>query len=217
MSNLVAHFLAARSFLDRPDEPCSRSRNSDFSQRFEFELGCVGKPPATRRGLASVAFGQPRQRILFSWNHQGGLRWCRKSAHCRKFKEMNFHFAHQVEPMCRDGAPGESARWQRRATSGPSLAGLVLARTRFARAGHRIAAAALILLAVVELSPLGNALIEPLEDHFPPWDATRGSPAGIVVLGGAVDPGFVAARNEADINEAAERIAVVPALASCDG
>jgi uncharacterized SAM-binding protein YcdF (DUF218 family) len=94
------------------------------------------------------------------------------------------------------------------------IAGLVLARTRFARAGHRLAAAALILLAIAGLSPFGRALIEPLEDRFPPWDATRGPPAGIVVLGGAVDPGFVAARGAADINEAAERLAVVPALAS---
>jgi uncharacterized SAM-binding protein YcdF (DUF218 family) len=93
------------------------------------------------------------------------------------------------------------------------IAGLVLARTRFARAGHRLAAAALILLAIVGLSSFGKALIEPLEDRFPPWDATRGPPAGIVVLGGAVDPGFVAARGAADINEAAERLAVVPALA----
>jgi uncharacterized SAM-binding protein YcdF (DUF218 family) len=93
------------------------------------------------------------------------------------------------------------------------IAGLVLGRTRFARAGHRLAAAALILIAIIGFSPFGNLLIEPLEDRFPPWDAARGPPAGIVVLGGAVDPGFVAARGAPDINEAAERLAVVPALA----
>jgi uncharacterized SAM-binding protein YcdF (DUF218 family) len=93
------------------------------------------------------------------------------------------------------------------------IVGLVLWRTRFRRAGRRLAAAALILLAIVGLSPFGNALIEPLEDRFPPWDASRGAPAGIVVLGGAVDPAFVAPRGSPDLNEAAERLTVIPELA----
>ena len=93
------------------------------------------------------------------------------------------------------------------------LLGLALAPSRFRRAGRRLAAAALILFAIIGLSPFGNALIEPLEDRFPVWDASRGAPTGIVVLGGAVDPGFVATRGSPDLNEAAERITVVPELA----
>ena len=93
------------------------------------------------------------------------------------------------------------------------IVGLVLARTRFRRAGRRLAAATLILFAIVGLSPAGNALIEPLEDRFPPWDASRGAPDGIIVLGGALDPTFVATRGGPDLNEAAERIAVIPELA----
>jgi uncharacterized SAM-binding protein YcdF (DUF218 family) len=93
------------------------------------------------------------------------------------------------------------------------LLGLALTRTRLARIGRRLAAAALILFAVVGVLPFGTALIEPLEDRFPPWDASRGPPTGIVVLGGALDPDFVAARGAPDLNEAAERLAVIPELA----
>ena len=51
------------------------------------------------------------------------------------------------------------------------LVGAVLLRTRFARAGWRLVIASLLLLAVLGLSPLGNALIIPLEQRFPAWDA----------------------------------------------
>ena len=57
----------------------------------------------------------------------------------------------------------------------------------------------------------------PLEDRFPRWnaelEANRPAPDGMVVLGGAIDPELVATRGTADINEAAERLIVVPALA----
>jgi acyl-CoA synthetase (AMP-forming)/AMP-acid ligase II len=48
-------------------------------------------------------------------------------------------------------------------------------------------------------SPVGNALIVPLENRLPPSDATRGASDGIVVLGGAIDgsgPGSKVALNE---------------------
>jgi uncharacterized SAM-binding protein YcdF (DUF218 family) len=93
------------------------------------------------------------------------------------------------------------------------VVGLALTRTRLARIGRRLAAATLILLALVGILPFGNVLIEPLEDRFPPWDASRGAPTGIVVLGGALDPDFVAARGAPDLNEAAERLTVIPQLA----
>ena len=31
-------------------------------------------------------------------------------------------------------------------------------------------------------------VLYPLELRFPPWDATRGAPDGIIVLGGAIEP-----------------------------
>ena len=93
------------------------------------------------------------------------------------------------------------------------ILGLLLWPTRFARAGRRLVVASLVLLAVLGLSPVGNALIVPLEERFPPWDAAGGAPDGIVVLGGALSPHVSAARNEVALNEAAERLTVGAELA----
>src|SRR5712691_10413946 len=95
------------------------------------------------------------------------------------------------------------------------LLGLLLLWTRFARAGRRLAAASLLVLAMLGFSPIGNALIIPLEQRFPPWDAARGGPApdGIIVLGGAISPDVSAARNDPALNEAAERMTAIPELA----
>jgi uncharacterized SAM-binding protein YcdF (DUF218 family) len=93
------------------------------------------------------------------------------------------------------------------------LLGLLLVPTRFARAGRALAFASLIVLAILGLSPVGNALMIPLEDRFPRWDATRGAPDGIIVLGGAISPDVSAARDEVALNEAAERLTVAVELA----
>jgi uncharacterized SAM-binding protein YcdF (DUF218 family) len=93
------------------------------------------------------------------------------------------------------------------------LLGALLLATRFSRAGWRLVIGSLVGLAVIGLSPVGNALILPLEERFPHWDAARGAPDGIVVLGGAITPDVSAARNEVTLNEAAERMTVVPELA----
>ena len=96
---------------------------------------------------------------------------------------------------------------------GLGLLGVLLLATRRARVGRFLTAASLIALAVLGLSPLGNALIIPLEQRFPPWDDSRGPPDGIVVLGGAITPDVSAARNEVALNEAAERVTATVALA----
>jgi uncharacterized SAM-binding protein YcdF (DUF218 family) len=91
------------------------------------------------------------------------------------------------------------------------IGGLLLLPTRFARAGRWLAFVSLVVLAILGFSPIGNALIIPLENRFPPWDATRGAPDGIIVLGGVIDgsgPG-----DEVVLNEGAERLIVVPELA----
>ena len=92
------------------------------------------------------------------------------------------------------------------------LLGVVLMATRFARAGRRLAAVALILTAVAGWSPLGNALILPLEERFPPWDAAPGAPAGIICLGGALDTVVSSVRDEVALNEAAERMTAMAEL-----
>ena len=96
---------------------------------------------------------------------------------------------------------------------GLGLFGVLLLPTRFTRAGRRVMVASLVALALLGLSPLGNALIIPLEQRFPPWDDSRGPPDGIVVLGGAIAPDVSLARNEVALDEAAERVTAAVALA----
>jgi uncharacterized SAM-binding protein YcdF (DUF218 family) len=93
------------------------------------------------------------------------------------------------------------------------LVGAVLMGTRRARCGRRMIVTAVLLLAIAGLSPLGNALVLPLEQRFPPWWAGTGEPTGIIVLGGAVSPAVSAQRGSPELNEAAERMTVVADLA----
>jgi uncharacterized SAM-binding protein YcdF (DUF218 family) len=86
------------------------------------------------------------------------------------------------------------------------FAGALLLATRFARAGLQCLLASLLLLAICSFSPLGNALMLPLEQRFPPWNPAGGAPDGIVVLGGAFDTVVAPARGEISLNEAAERM-----------
>ena len=65
---------------------------------------------------------------------------------------------------------------------GIGLVGLILLCTRFTRLASWLVVTSLVLIALFGLSPLGNALILPLEQRFPAWDASRGPPDGIVVL-----------------------------------
>jgi len=91
--------------------------------------------------------------------------------------------------------------------------GLALLATRRARAGIWLIAASFVALAILGLSPIGNALMIPLEQRFSPWDAARGPPDGIIVLGGAISPDLSFARNEVVLNESAERLTVAAELA----
>jgi uncharacterized SAM-binding protein YcdF (DUF218 family) len=93
------------------------------------------------------------------------------------------------------------------------FAGAVLLATRFARGGLQCLLASILLLAIFGFSPLGNALMLPLEQRFPPWDPARGAPDGIVVLGGAFDTIVAPARGEISLNEAAERMTSAVELA----
>ena len=81
---------------------------------------------------------------------------------------------------------------------GLGLLGAILLATRWARvrsqADGRLDRAARDLRA---FSPLGNLLLYPLEQRFPPWDAAHGAPDGIVVLGGSIDADLSAAHGEA--------------------
>ncbi len=85
--------------------------------------------------------------------------------------------------------------------------GAILIWTGWARWGRRFVTVGAILLLVVGLSPLGNALILPLEDRFPRDDLDRlPPPTGLVILGGAEDRLVGSARKAPTLNEAGERL-----------
>ena len=92
--------------------------------------------------------------------------------------------------------------------------GAILIWTGWARWGRRFVTIGAILLLVAGLSPLGNALILPLEDRFaranlddPPL------PTGFIILGGAEDRLVGDARGAPALNEASERIVEAVMLA----
>src|SRR4051794_38544016 len=69
-----------------------------------------------------------------------------------------------------------------------ALCALLLWPTRFSKLGRRVVAFSLLLLLIAGATPLGTALLVPLENRFPPWDASTGAPTGFVVLGGVINP-----------------------------
>ena len=96
---------------------------------------------------------------------------------------------------------------------GIGVIGALLLATRMASAGRKLLIFAIVLFAICGFSPLGNLLLYPLEQRFPPWDAARGAPAGIVVLGGSIDSDVSAAHGVAVVAGAADRIIAAAALA----
>src|SRR4051812_35743275 len=93
------------------------------------------------------------------------------------------------------------------------LAGAMLLFTRFALHGRRVLSASILLLAICGWSPLGSLLLYPLEQRFPSWDAARGAPDGIVLLGGAIDPDLSAARGVPAFRGSVDRLIATAALA----
>jgi uncharacterized SAM-binding protein YcdF (DUF218 family) len=96
---------------------------------------------------------------------------------------------------------------------GMGVLGAILLATRWARLGRRLLVASVVLLAICGFSPLGNLLLYPLEQRFPPWDETRGAPDGIIILGGSIEPELSAAHGRAAVMYAADRLISAVALA----
>ncbi len=96
---------------------------------------------------------------------------------------------------------------------GVGVLGTVLLATRFAALGRKLVIAALVLLAICAFSPLGNLLLYPLEQRFPPWDAARGAPDGIIVLGASIEAELSAAHGTPVVQSAPDRIIAAAALA----
>jgi uncharacterized SAM-binding protein YcdF (DUF218 family) len=92
--------------------------------------------------------------------------------------------------------------------------GAILIWTGWARWGRRFVTIGAILLLLAGLSPLGNALILPLEDRFPRTNLDDPPPpTGFILLGGAEDRLVGAARHAPTLNEAGERIVEAAILA----
>jgi uncharacterized SAM-binding protein YcdF (DUF218 family) len=96
---------------------------------------------------------------------------------------------------------------------GAGLVGVVLLVTRRASTGRKLMIASIVLLAICGFSPLGNWLLYPLEQRFPPWDAGRGAPDGIVVLGGSIDTDLSVAHGVPIYTHAVDRLMATAALA----
>ncbi len=96
---------------------------------------------------------------------------------------------------------------------GIGIVGLALLATRWSRAGARLMAASIVLLALAGFLPFGAVLLHALESRFPPWDPARGVPDGIIVLGGAVDPTLSRIYGTTQVIESAERVTVIAKLA----
>lgn len=96
---------------------------------------------------------------------------------------------------------------------GIGVVGALLLLSRYARFGRALLVVSVLLLALCGFSPLGKLLILPLEERFPPWDPARGTPDGIVVLGGAIDPDLSAALGRTALGRSADRMVAAAELA----
>jgi uncharacterized SAM-binding protein YcdF (DUF218 family) len=96
---------------------------------------------------------------------------------------------------------------------GVGVVGAILLLTRFARLGRKLVISSVLLLVVCGLSPLGSLLLYPLEQRFPPWDAGRGAPDGIIVLGGSIDADLSVAHGSSVVRSSPDRVIVAAALA----
>ncbi len=96
------------------------------------------------------------------------------------------------------------------------LLGLALAGAGAALAGRRwglrLALGALAALALCGVLPVGRLMLRPLEDRFPLPSLEGPAPAGIVVLGGAIDQVIGAARGPVTVADAATRLTAGAAL-----
>lgn len=93
------------------------------------------------------------------------------------------------------------------------LVGVLLLVSRFAALGRTLLVVSVVLLAICGFSPLGNILLYPLEQRFPPWGAAQGDPDGIVVLGGPIDADLSVAHDTPVIRSAPDRIIAAATLA----
>jgi uncharacterized SAM-binding protein YcdF (DUF218 family) len=93
------------------------------------------------------------------------------------------------------------------------LVGLALCFTRWRRAGARIGLGSTFILLTFAFLPVGNVLLNALENRFPAWDAAHGVPDGIIVLGGSIDPDASLDRGRPVVSSAPGRLIAIALLA----
>jgi uncharacterized SAM-binding protein YcdF (DUF218 family) len=93
------------------------------------------------------------------------------------------------------------------------LAGALLVVTHCRRAGLGLLIASTALLAAAGFLPIGSALTHILEARFPAWNAERGAPDGIVILGGEISSKLSRAYGRAVIENDSGRILALAQLA----
>jgi uncharacterized SAM-binding protein YcdF (DUF218 family) len=96
---------------------------------------------------------------------------------------------------------------------GLGVIGLILLMTRFWRLGRALMVVSLVLLAICAWSPLGKLLLYPLETRFPAWDASKGAPDGIIVLGGPIDADLSVTHGRPVVSASGDRIIAGAVLA----
>lgn len=89
-----------------------------------------------------------------------------------------------------------------------ALVALALGRRRF---GGRLLAGTAAVLVSAAFLPVGTWLIQPLEERFPAVLPARVD--GIVVLGGSIEPTITKARGQITLNDSADRLTTMVALA----
>lgn len=92
--------------------------------------------------------------------------------------------------------------------------GVALSFTRRARLGRLIGGGVLLFLLILGFTPLPSLLAVPLEERFPAPPEDASAPAGVIILGGAVNEELSAIRHSVTLNDAAERIVEAIALKS---
>jgi uncharacterized SAM-binding protein YcdF (DUF218 family) len=95
------------------------------------------------------------------------------------------------------------------------LAGITLLAIGYGRAGRWLLITSIMFIAAVGILPIGSGLALPLEERFPRWDATKGPPAGVVVLGrGVIKSEISADRGEIAVVDTVDRILAASELAT---
>jgi uncharacterized SAM-binding protein YcdF (DUF218 family) len=94
------------------------------------------------------------------------------------------------------------------------IVGIAILWSRWVRTGRWIVLAAGVISLVGGLSPLGHALLLPLENRFERSQIEAGPPpVGILILGGAQDMSVTASRSAVALNEAGDRLVEAALLA----